>query len=151
MYRKNHILFDLLDPEIIALGYELWGIELSQNGRGTILRVYIDRGKGITIEDCSLVSQHLTGFLEVEDPVVSSYLLEVSSPGLDRLFFKPMQFKPYIGQKVKLYLARKICDRKRFTANLVAVNEDEIVISLAGEEIVLRFDDIEKARLIPEF
>jgi len=107
MYRQNQALLDLFGPEVAAIGYELLGIELNQNGHGSILRVYIDKDDGIMIDDCVLVSQQLAGLLDVEDPIKGNYELEVSSPGLDRPLFTIEQFNKFVGDTVKLKLYRK--------------------------------------------
>ncbi len=151
MYRQNQALLDLFEPEVAALGYELLGIELGRNGHGSILRVYIDKEDGITIDDCVLVSQQLTGLLDVEDPIKGQYELEVSSPGLDRPLFTIEQFKRFIGETVKLSLYEKRDNRKRFVGVLTAVNDDEIIINCEDEEVTLPFNAIEKARLVPQF
>ena len=151
MYRKNQALVNLFEPDVSALGYELWGLELGQSGHGSILRVYIDKDDGITIDDCVLVSQQLTGLLDVEDPIKGQYELEVSSPGMDRPLFKIEHFKKYIGETIKLSLYEKQDNRKRFVGVLTAVNNDEIIINCDNEEVTLPFDVIEKARLVPQF
>ena len=151
MHRQNQALLDLFEPEIAALGYVLWGIELGQSGHGSLLRVYIDKDDGITIDDCALVSQQLTGLLDVEDPIKGHYDLEVSSPGMDRPLFKPEQFKRYVGETVKLRLYEKINDRRRFAGVLTAVDKDKVIINCDNEEVMLPFYTIEKARLVPEF
>ena len=87
MYIRNQILLDLLKPEIASMGYELLGLEVVKNQHMSLLRVYIDKPEGINIDDCVLVSQQLTGLLDVKDPIKGKYNLEVSSPGLDRPLF----------------------------------------------------------------
>jgi len=151
MYRQNQALFDLFEPEIIAIGYELLGIELNQNGHGSILRVYIDKDDAITVDDCVLVSQQLTGLLDVEDPISGNYNLEVSSPGLDRPLFTLDQFKKIIGETVKLKLYEKYNGRKRFVGILKSVDNEEVVISSDDEEYNVPFGIIERARLVPQF
>ena len=151
MYRQNQALFDLFEPEIIAIGYELLGIELNQNGHGSILRVYIDKDEGITVDDCVLVSQQLTGLLDVEDPISGNYNLEVSSPGLDRPLFTLDQFKKIIGETVKLKLYEKYNGRKRFVGILKSVDNEEVVISSDDEEYNVPFGIIDRARLVPKF
>ena len=151
MYRQNQALLALFDPEVAALGYELLGLEFNQNGHGSILRVYIDKADGITIDDCVLVSQQLTGLLDVEDPIQGHYELEVSSPGLDRPLFTVDQFKRFIGETIKLKLYEKHDGRKRFVGVLQSVNEDEVLIHCDNEEYRLPFNLIERANLVPQF
>jgi len=151
MYRQNQVLLDLLEPEVVALGYELLGIELNQNGNGSILRVYIDKSDGVVIEDCVRVSHQIAGLLDVEDPVKGNYELEVSSPGLDRPLFTIEQIKNVIGEQVKIKLYEKHNGRKRFVGVLSSVDDDEIVINCEDEEYNVPFRLIERARLVPQF
>jgi ribosome maturation factor RimP len=151
MYRQNQALLDLFEPEVAALGYELLGIELNQNGHGSILRIYIDKEDGIVVDDCVLVSQQLSGLLDVEDPIKGNYDLEVSSPGLDRPLFTLEQFKKYVGETVKLKLYEKLDGRKRFVGVLKAIEDENIIISCDEEEYTVPFRLLERARLVPQF
>ncbi|MCG8378093.1 MAG: ribosome maturation factor RimP [Proteobacteria bacterium] len=151
MVRQNQALLDLIEPEVSALGYELLGIELNRDGHGSILRVYIDKPDGITIDDCVTVSQQLTGMLDVEDPIKGQYELEVSSPGLDRPIFTIEQFRKYIGETIKLRLYEKINERKRFTGVLISVENDVILINCENEDFEVPVNMVDKARLVPQF
>lgn len=151
MYRQNQALLDLFEPEVAAIGYELLGIELNQNGHGSVLRVYIDKEDGITVDDCVLVSQQLSGLLDVEDPIRGNYELEVSSPGLDRPIFTIEQFKKFIGETVKLRLYEKRDGRKRYVGLLVSVNDEVLIINCDDEDIEVPLNLIDRARLVPQF
>lgn len=151
MHRKNQPLLELFRPEVVALGYELLGIELNQNGHGSILRIYIDKDEGITIDDCALVSRQLAGLLDVEDPIQGNYDLEVSSPGLDRPIFTVEQFKKFIGETIKLRLYEKQDGRKRYVGLLVSANDDLIIINCDDEDIEVPLNLIDTARLVPQF
>ena len=151
MYRQNQHLLDLFETEVVAMGYELLGIELNQSTHGSILRVYIDKEGGIMVEDCVLVSRQLTGVLDVEDPIKGNYDLEVSSPGLDRPLFTIAQFKKVVGETIKLRLYEKYNGRKRFSGILKAVDDEELVIDCDNEEYNVPFRLIEGARLVPQF
>ena len=151
MYRQNQALLDLFEQEVAAIGYELLGIELNQNGHGSVLRVYIDKEDGITVDDCVLVSQQLSGLLDVEDPIRGNYELEVSSPGLDRPIFTIEQFKKFIGETVKLRLYEKRDGRKRYVGLLVSVNDEVLIINCDDEDIEVPLNLIDRARLVPQF
>ena len=90
---KESQLLKLLEPTVDMLGCKLWGLELLSPNRRPTLRVYIDKASGVTVDDCASVSRHLAGVLDVEDPFVGEYTLEVSSPGIDRLLFKRSLWK----------------------------------------------------------
>lgn len=151
MYRQNQALLDLLEPEVATIGYELLGLELTQNGNGSILRVYIDKEGGVVVDDCVAVSHQLTGILDVEDPISGHYDLEVSSPGLDRPLFTIEQYNKFIGETVKVKLYEKHNGRKRFIGVLNAVDDEEVVIICEDEEYKVPFRLIERARLVPQF
>ena len=89
---KESQLLTMLEPTVEMLGFALWGLELLSPNRRPTLRVYIDRQQGVTVDDCATVSRHISAILDVEDPFVGEFTLEVSSPGIDRLLFKKEQF-----------------------------------------------------------
>ncbi|MDH5614342.1 MAG: ribosome maturation factor RimP, partial [Gammaproteobacteria bacterium] len=82
----------LFEPAITAMGYELVGVEYLRQGKQGLLRIYIDSENGITVDDCGKVSHQVSGILEVEDPIRENYVLEVSSPGLDRPLYTAEHF-----------------------------------------------------------
>ncbi len=141
----------LLQPVIEAMGYELVGIEYRSGSRSALLRLYVDREGGITVDDCARVSHQVSGVLDVEDPVHGQYTLEVSSPGLDRPLFNLEQFRPYIGSSVRLLLREALQGRRRFKGTIKAVQENSVVlITEEGEEVIAE-SLIDKANLVPDF
>jgi len=151
MQKQNQVLVDSFESEISALGFELVGVEMLSNGNTTTLRVYIDKDAGITIDDCVLVSQQLTGLLDVEDPIQGHYDLEVSSPGLDRPIFTLAQFECFVGQNVNCRLYAKLDGRRRFKGKLVKVENEHIFMSIDKGDYEIPFDMIERAKLVPDF
>ena len=147
MYKQNAALFALLSPVIQSMGYVLWGIEHLPRGRSSLLRVYIDKDSGITLTDCELVSQQVTGILDVNDPIRGQYDLEVSSPGFDRPLFTLEQAGHYTGMQVKLRLRAKVNGRRNLKGELRAVLGDAVQIVDNGETIEVPADIIEKANL----
>jgi ribosome maturation factor RimP len=143
---------DMLEPGIRSLGYELVGVEFQGGGKGGgLLRVYIDSEDGISADDCQKVSYQVSGVLDVEDPIPGHYTLEVSSPGLDRLLFRPQDFERFAGQLVKVRLAYPIEGQRRFKGRLAGIRGENVVIEEDDMEISLPFDQIEQARLVPEY
>ena len=142
---------ELLEPGVNALGYELLGLEYLSQGRHSVLRLFIDRPDGITVEDCERVSHQVSGVLEVEDPIKGQYTLEVSSPGLDRPLFKPAHFERFVGEQVQVRLVRPLDGRRKFKGQLLGLRDGSVVIELDGEELVLPWEDIEKAQLVPQW
>ena len=151
MYIQNQKLHDLLDPEITAMGFELLGIELSNSGSASFLRIYIDKSEGINIDDCVLVSQQLTGLLDVNNPIKGKYNLEVSSPGLDRPLFTDEQLKKHIGQIVMIKLHEKYKGKRRIIGEIEAVEDLEIVIKCNESKENIPLDLINKANLVAKF
>ncbi len=150
MYRQNANLDALLRPVIADMGYVCWGIEQLRQGRDLLLRVYIDNATGVTLEDCEQVSRRISGILDVEDPIAGEYLLEVSSPGLDRLLFTPDQYEQFIGETVTVRLAGAIEKRKRITGRIRKVTGQTVLLEEAGAEFHVSLGAIEQARLRPD-
>ncbi|WP_455220355.1 ribosome maturation factor RimP [Kaarinaea lacus] len=140
----------LIEPALTALGYELVGAEYLSQGRHSLLRIYIDRESGITLDDCERVSHQVSGILDVEDVIHGQYSLEVSSPGLDRPLFTLNHFKRFIGKQAKIKLAAPIDGRRKFNGVIRAVDDNRVVLEMDAEEIELPFNAIEKANLVPE-
>jgi len=140
----------LFEPVILGLGYEFVGVEYIPQGDHSILRVYIDAEDGINVDDCVVVSHQISGVLDVEDPVEVQYVLEVSSPGLDRLLFKLADYKKFENRVVDVKLAIPLNGRRKFKGVINSSDEEHIIINVDGEDFELPFIQIEKARLVPE-
>ena len=147
MYIQNQNLLDLFEPEITAMGFELLGIELIKNGHISLLRVYIDKFEGVNIDDCVLVSQQLTGLLDVKDPIKGQYNLEVSSPGIDRPLFTDEQLKKHIGHIVMIKLREKYRGKRKITGVLEAVDNLGIIIKCNKNNEKIPSELIDKAKL----
>jgi ribosome maturation factor RimP len=143
-------LTQLVEPVVQGMGYELWGCEYVPRRRQSLLRVYIDCPQGVTLEDCGRVSHQLSGVLDVEDPIAASYVLEVSSPGLDRLLMKGDHFRRYIGDRVKIKLKGLIEGRRQFVARVLEVRDDHVLIQEQQAKFSIPLMAIERARLVPE-
>ena len=147
MHIQNQNLLDLFEPEITAMGFELLGIELIKNGHISLLRVYIDKFEGVNIDDCVLVSQQLTGLLDIKDPIKGQYNLEVSSPGTDRPLFTDEQLKKHIGHIVMIKLREKYRGKRKITGVLEAVDNLEIIIKCNENNEKIPSELIDKAKL----
>ena len=139
---------DLIKPSIEALGYELWGCEYFAQGKHSLLRVYIDKPIGINIDDCEVVSHQVSAVLDVSDPITGQYSLEVSSPGIPRPLLHIEHYRKYIGHVVELKLTRLILGSKRCSGELLAVDQDGIILKLNNNiEQVFMWSIIVKAYL----
>lgn len=140
----------LIEPVVAALGCELWGIEHMRRGHRSLLRLYIDSNRGVTLADCERVSREVTGVLDVEDPIRGPYDLEVSSPGVDRPLFTLTQLRRYIGKEVRLRLRMKLEGHRQLLGTVEQVGADAVVINMLGERMNVKWDMVEKARLVPQ-
>lgn len=152
----------LLAPTIESLGVELLGVEYLPTPGSATLRLYIDvpaaRASGpdgepvsVTIEECEAVSREVSAQLDVEDPISSNYTLEVSSPGLDRPLFNVAQFERFIGDSAKVTLKLPQDGRRRLQGVIASVEGDRITFLVDGSEFTAPFNNIEKARLVPDW
>lgn len=144
-------LEEIITPVVNALGFELWGLEFSAHKKNVLLRVYIDKDEGINVDDCALASRQISSVLDVEDPITSKYILEVSSPGLDRKLFKPNHFVSYAGHQVQLKLFIAYEGQRNFTGLLKGLEDDEVIVQIDEEEFCFPLETIEKARVKPVF
>ena len=147
-------LMRLLEPPIEASGYELVDIEFARQGRGGVLRIFIDRragdAPGVTVDDCAGVSHVVSQVLDLEDPIKGHYTLEVSSPGFDRILRKREHFERFIGERIFAELKLPINGRRRFAGVLKSIADDSIVVEVDGQDYGLPLERIQKARLRPD-
>lgn len=141
-------LHGLIERSVTQLGFEL--VDLEMSNRGMLLRVFIDKPEGITIDDCVLVSNQLGNVLAVENDIDYDRL-EVSSPGMDRVLKKPADFERFIGQRATVKLRIPMDTRKKLLGVIRGIEAD--VLSIECEETVFKvaLSNIDKARLAPEF
>ncbi len=144
-------LQELIEPLVSTLGYQLWGLEFSAHGNRKLLRVFIDGPKGISVDDCAITSRQISSVLDVEDPINGEYMLEVSSPGMDRPLFNTEQFEMFVGHVVKVKLATPFEGRRHFKGILSQVDSDEARVVVADFEYSLPMELIEKANVVPRY
>ena len=141
----------LFEPVIESLGYEYWGLELINQGRSLKIRLYIEAGAGIGIDDCALVSGHISDLLDFEDGFATDYLLEVSSPGMDRLLFSEIHYNRYLGELVEVKLIRPFDGQRNFEGLLKGTEDGCVVVEVKDEEYLFPIEDIGKIRIVPVF
>lgn len=142
---------DLVEPILDELGFELIDVEyLTDRGRW-VLRLYIDREGGVTIDDCAKVSNELGDLIDIKNIIEHEYFLEVSSPGLNRPLKKEADFIRVIGKKVKVRTKTPLNGQRNFMGVLKDFKERELHIQSEGQLITVAWSDIEKANLVYEF
>ena len=135
-----------LSMTVAGLGFQL--VDWERGGRG-LMRVFIDSRNGVTVDDCVLVSNHLSRWFAVEG--VDYDRLEVSSPGLDRPLRRPADFARFAGQKARISLLRPVAGQRRFVGILRDATDTEVTLDGDGGIHRFAYADIDKARLVPEF
>jgi len=153
MTGKSEEIVALLSPTVQALGMELLGIEYAASGGSALLRLYIDvADRPVNVEDCEAVSREVSAVLDVEDPIASNYTLEVSSPGIDRPLFTLAHFARFAGEQAKVTLRLPQDGRRRVQGTITAAQDGRVTLALEkGEPFVVAMDNIDKARLVPDF
>jgi ribosome maturation factor RimP len=133
-----------LEPVLSGLGYEL--VMLERAGRG-LMRIFIDKPGGVTIDDCVKVSNHLTHLFTVEN--IDYDRLEVSSPGIDRPLTKPQDYQRFAGELVTLKLRVPLDNRRRLVGQLIGLEADQIKLLVDGAEIKIDLRNVDSTRLKP--
>ena len=142
----------LAEPLLHEFDLEMVDIEFQFESGRWILRVFIDKEGGVTVDDCTNVSRELGNLIEVEDIIDYPYVLEISSPGLNRPLRKESDFMRSIGKMVKLRMSRPINRRRNFTGRLANVREGIISLLVDDSNLVeLPLKEIDKARVKYEF
>jgi ribosome maturation factor RimP len=143
-------------------GVEVVEVDMRGSGGARMLRVFIDKPGGVTHEDCANVSRELSTILDVEDAVPGgSYVLEVSSPGLDRKLSKPADFERFTGSRIKLTTRTPVNGSKHFEGRLQSFHEGRLTLGLiapgkkpkpgaVAEKLEIELSNVEKANLVPE-
>src|SRR5580693_6057206 len=131
-------LMRLLEPPIEALGFELVDVEFAREGRGGVLRIFIDRraqdsAAAVTVDDCARVSHAVSEVLEINDPIKGHYTLEVSSPGFDRILRTPAHFERFVGERIFAELKLPMDGRRRYVGVLKSIEGDTIVVEVDGK------------------
>ena len=143
---------EIVRPVVDSFGLVLDGIEYIPHGKRWVLRIYIDKEGGATLDDCQKVSVQVGNLLDAENIIPHAYLLEVSSPGLDRPLKRLDDYIKYTGRVIRLNTARPYNNKTTFTGRILSVDVELIRIETRKNEVVdILFSDITKARLEIEF
>ena len=141
----------LVRKSVEAEGLELVHIEYRPQGGKSVLRVFIDKVDGVNISDCAEMSRRLSVLLDVEDPIPEEYLLEVSSPGVERPLFREEHYRRFVGKEVRLSTIEKIEARKNFVGYIRDFADHVLTLECEGQTYLIPFQKIRKAKLVYRF
>lgn len=146
--KLDQAIQDQLAAMVAAEGLELLATEVVGSGPKTVLRLVVDGPDGVDLDRCATVSRQASAILDVEDPIQHRYLLEVSSPGLDRKLYRPLDYERFAGRRVRLRLKPGYREHRMVVGQLVGLEGDAVrVQSDTGQDLRFRLEDIFEARL----
>jgi ribosome maturation factor RimP len=140
----------IIEIPILKKNIELVDLEWRRERRGWVLRIFIDKPGGVTVEDCAKISGIVGEILDKEDIIHHSYMLEVSSPGIERPLVKKEDYERFKGEKAKITLKTPISGRKNFTGIILGIKENLVQMEVEGKVWEFPLEDIKKANLQPE-
>lgn len=140
----------MAEAEAVArpLGFEVVEVEYQSSPHGRVLRVFIDKPGGVSVDDCEAVSEPLSAVLDRLDPIPGPYRLEVSSPGIERPLRRPEDFRRFAGREVEVHMFGPVRGRRNWTGTLLGMEQGQVRLQLEdGSTVELPHEGISKARL----
>lgn len=141
---------NLLEPIINNLGYILYDVQYIKEGKDYYLRITIDKNGGISIEDCENVNNAIDNPLDIADIIQDSYILEVSSPGIERVLRKHWHFEKQLGNTISVKLFKAVNKVKEFNGILREYNEENLKLEIDGELVTFDMKDVAVAKTVFE-
>ncbi len=152
MRRAASDIWEFARQVVEGLDYDFVGAQFGQAEGGPTLRVFIDRAAGISVDDCAAVSEQLSAVLDVEEPISGHYVLEVSSPGMDRPLFDEADFVRVVGQTVRVKTAAPLLGgRRRFKGPLREAGDGLLLVEVDGEPYEIPVAEVDEANVVPAF
>jgi ribosome maturation factor RimP len=142
---------ELIGEVVEGEGFELVHVEYVPRGTSPILRAYVDRPGGITISDCAELSRRISVLLDIEDFIPSQYVLEVSSPGLERPLFTERDYRKYKGQEIRLTTVEKIEGQRNFTGVIEDFRDQVLWLDCRNRTLLIPLASIKRAHLVYRF
>ena len=143
-------VIELIEPGLLAKGLELVDVEFKKEGKNWVLRVFIDKEGGVTLEDCQKISRLAGDLIEVEEVIEPAYTMEVSSPGLNRILKKEKDFIKFSGKKICVQCHAPLNGRKKFTGILKDFKNQSIHLEVDGQLQIIPINRVAKANLVIE-
>ena len=140
---------ELIAPTIADMGFDIVRVHVS-GGQTLMVQIMTEPldGSDMLVDDCAKISRAVSAVMDVEDPIIGAYTLEVSSPGLDRPLVRLQDFDRFAGFEAKIELQQVIDGRRKFSGRVLGTEEDNIKVDIDGETVTVPFSDIAKAKLI---
>ena len=140
---------EIISQAIAADGYELIDLIIQNQGSKKLLQFFVDKNGGLTLNDCEILTRKIDAVLTMENIIEGAYILEVSSPGMNRVLKKPEHFKRFLGERAKITLKQALENRANFTGLIETADDDKIVLSDGTNKFTFKYEDIKKAHLDP--
>ncbi|MFO0997989.1 MAG: ribosome maturation factor RimP [Alphaproteobacteria bacterium] len=139
-----------IEPSVASMGFEIVRVRLTGGRQRPTLQVMAERrdGEPMSVDDCAQLSRTISTFLDVEDPLPGSYMLEVSSPGLDRPLVRRQHFERFAGHEARIELTRPLDGRRRFRGRIMGVEGEDVRVVVEGQEVKLPLEAIGSAKLV---
>jgi len=139
---------------VVAAALEKQGVEvvdliIQNQGHKKLLQFFVDKESGVNLDDCGKISDVIDGVLEMENLTDGAYILEVSSPGYNRVLKKPEHFKKFIGERAKIFLKQQVNNRALFTGVILNADDNKIILDDGTNQFTFKYEDIKKANLDP--
>lgn len=132
-----------------AQGVELVDLVIQNQGRKKVLQFFVDKQGGVTLDDCGELTDKIDSILEMENLIDGAYILEVSSPGIQRVLKKPAHFKRFLNERVKVILKIPLEGRGSFTGVIADAQDDHFILDDGTNQFKFQYDNIKKAHLDP--
>ena len=136
-----------LEPELAVMGFELIEVEFGRHGRTDLLRLFIDREGGVTIDDCASASRQVGAVLDKDDYIESQYSLEVSSPGIARPLRRPKDFERFAGERIKVKTVTPVEGRSRFAGELMGYGDGMVTLKTDEAQYRIHLENVKRANL----
>jgi ribosome maturation factor RimP len=140
---------EIISQAIAADGYELIDLIIQNQGSKKLLQFFVDKNGGLTLNDCEILTRKIDAVLTMENIIEGAYILEVSSPGMNRVLKKPEHFKKFLGERAKITLKQALENRANFTGLIETADDDKMVLSDGTNKFTFKYEDIKKAHLDP--
>ncbi|MBT3923764.1 MAG: ribosome maturation factor RimP [Nitrospina sp.] len=144
------LVTNLIEPVLVAEGLELVDVEYKKEGKNWVLRIFIDKEEGITVEDCQNISRLTGDLIDVEETIQTPFNLEVSSPGLDRSLKREKDFLKFKGKRIRLHSISPVDNRRKFTGILSDFKDQTVFMDLDGKPFEILLSQVDKANLVIE-